>query len=157
MEPPPILDDIALTSGLADASDDECGMNNVLPSSSSSKSRLRPRLTADLCKNPNAVEGAEGIKNPTTAEQIKITWCAGTKVPIPEFGNVPVCEQKGQAIFSEYLLPDNDQLSNLFQTVFRGIMSKLFDLLLQISDLGLGDSEAFFPHETKENKFFGRF
>ena len=132
MEPQPILDDIALTNGLGDASDDECGINNVLPSSSSlSKGRLRARLTSDSCKNPNfVIEGVEDVKIPATAEQIKNTWCAGTKVPIPEFGNVPVCQETEHGIFSEYLLPEEEPPSRYFQTIFRGKMSKLFDVLI---------------------------
>lgn len=137
IEPQPILDDIDLTSGLtdqlllADGSDDQCSTKYILPSSSS-KSRLRARLTSDRCNNPNVVvEGAEAGKNPTlSAEEIKKLWCAGTKVPIPEFGNVPVCQEVESGVFSEYLLPEPEPSSGVFETLFKGIMSKIFDLLI---------------------------
>lgn len=164
IEPQPVLDDVALTSALtdqvslADTSDDECSMNYVLPSSSS-KSRLRARLTTDSCNNPDVtIEGVEGGKNPTmTAEEIKKRWCGGTNVPILEFGNVPVCQERGQGVFSEYLLPETELSSGYFQTLFRGTMSKNFDFLIWISDVEPRDfGPHFFFFETKENKFLNK-
>ena len=150
-----ILDDesalnIALTDQIQLASSayiDECSIYLPSPSPSRSRNRLRTRANSDSCNSPGVVAGgARGRpRNTDDSRGNEKKWCAESQVPIPGFGNVPVCYKSGiGGLESEMFLLEPTPSTGFFQNLFtcnlskilRYFFSSLLNLTYRTLDLG---------------------